>query len=117
MEKVKLDELQLKIMKVLWQLGTATVVQIREALEKAYAVTTIGTILTRLKKRHIVDYEKQGRQYVYRPLISEDAVQDSMVDTLVDQLFEGNSSNLVNHLLKKSEFDATELEELRSLII
>lgn len=116
MKKVKLDELQLKIMRVLWQKDEATVVQIREALHRNYAVTTIGTILTRLKKRNIVDYKKHGRQYVYRPLITEDTVQSSMVNTLVEQLFEGNSSNLVNHLLKQSEFDATQLEELRSLI-
>lgn len=116
MEKVKLDELQLKIMRVLWQEEEATVVQIREALHRVYAVTTIGTILTRLKKRNIVDYKKNGRQYVYSPMITEDTVQSSMVNTLVEQLFEGSSSNLVNHLLKQSEFDATQLEALRSLI-
>ena len=118
MEKIKLDELQLKIMKVLWEKGDATVVDIKNALqsERSFAITTIGTILQRLHKRNVVSYRKQGRQYIYSPLITEADTKTSMVSNLVNQLFQGKSSVLVNHLLKDSEFKANELEALKALI-
>lgn len=118
MNPIKLDDLQLKVMKVLWQKGEATVVEIQEALKKNrdFALTTIATVLKRLHKKEIVDYRKAGRQFIYFPLISEKQTQNSMAGNLVDQLFEGKSSVLVNHLLEAGEFDAQELEALRKLI-
>ena len=118
MEMIKLDELQLKIMKVLWDFGEASVSQIQEALkeEREFAITTIGTILQRLHKKEIVAYRKEGRQYIYRPLISKKETQTSMASNLIDQLFKGKSSVLVNHLLESSEFEAEELERLKALI-
>ena len=116
MKKVKLDELQFKVMKVLWQQVEATVVQIRTALNDEYAITTIGTILQRLHKKEAVDFHKNGRQYVYRALITEEDTKRSMVNNLVDKLFQGKSSVLVNHLIQASEFENNELEQLRHLI-
>ena len=118
MEKIKLDELQLKVMKALWQLEEASVTQVLDLLsaEREFALTTISTILQRLHKRNMVDFRKEGRQYIYRPLISEKETQTSMTNNLIDKLFSGQSSVLVNHLLESSEFDPEELEQLKQLI-
>ncbi len=118
MEKIKLDELQLKIMKVLWDRNEASVGDIQEVLqtERKFAITTISTVLQRLYKRGVVTYSKKGRQYIYRALISERETQTSMTSNLVDQLFDGKSSVLVNHLLEASEFEADELEQLKKMI-
>lgn len=118
MEKIKLDELQLKIMKVLWERGEASAYHIQEDLkqERAYAVTTITTVLKRLYDKDIVDFHKESRQYIYKALISEKETQSSMTSSLVDQLFDGKSSVLVNHLLEEDTFEAAELERLKKLI-
>lgn len=118
MEKIKLTDLELKIIKVLWDLGKASVYQIQEALkaEREFAVTTISTILKRLKDKDAVDFHKEGRQYIYKALISEKETQASMANSLVDQLFDGKSSVLVNHLLEEDAFEAEELERLKKLI-
>lgn len=118
MEKIKLDELQLKIMKALWGLGEASVSQIQAFLkvERTFAITTISTVLQRLYKKEIVDFHKKGRQYIYKALISEKETQASMANNLVDQLFDGKSSILVNHLLEADAFETEELERLKKLI-
>ena len=118
MEKIKLDELQLKIMKVLWSLEKASVNQIQETLkvEREFAVTTINTVLQRLYKKGIVNFHKEGRQYIYKPMISEKETQTSMATNLVEQLFDGKSSVLVNHLLEENAFQAEELERLKKMI-
>ena len=119
MEKIKLDELQLKIMKVLWALGEASVSKIQEALkpEREFAITTINTVLQRLYKKEIVDFHKEGRQYIYKPLISEKDTKTSMATNLVEQMFGGKSSVLVNHLLEENAFKADELEQLKKMIV
>lgn len=117
-KKIKLDDLQIAIMKVLWSRGEATVVQVKDALmeERELAATTIGTMLSRLEKKGVVDHRAEGRLYIYRPLITEGETKKSMVSILINQLFQGESSGLVNHLIKESEFDKDELQKLKELI-
>ncbi len=120
MEKIKLDDLQLKIMKVLWKNGELGVSQVQDHLkqneDREFAITTINTILQRLYKKGIVNYRKAGRQYIYRAEVSEKETQTSMTSSLIDKLFKGKSSVLVNHLLESSEFEAGELERLKQMI-
>ena len=118
MEKIKLTDLELKIIKVLWEKGEASVYQIQESLkvEREFAITTISTVLKRLKDKDAVVSHKEGRQYIYKTLISEKETQSSMTNNLVNQLFEGKSSVLVNHLLEADAFEAEELERLKKLI-
>jgi predicted transcriptional regulator len=119
MKKIKLDDLQIAIMKVLWELKEATVVQVKDALkeeDRELAPTTIGTILSRLEKKGVVKHRSEGRLYIYRPIITEEETKSSMVSILINQLFQGDSTSLVNHLLKESEFDKDELQKLKELI-
>ncbi len=118
MEKIKLDDLQLKIMKILWELEEASVGQIQESLkaERSFAITTISTVLQRLHKRAIVTYRKEGRQYIYKANITEKETQNSMTNSLVEKLFDGKSSVLVNHLLEEDAFGIDELDQLKKMI-
>ena len=118
MQKIKLDELQIAVMQVLWQLKEATVTQVQEALKekKDLAITTIGTILSRLEKKGAVKHRAEGKKYIYEPLVTEEETRSTMLSGLINQMFQGKTSSLVNHLLKESEFDETEIEELKKLI-
>ena len=120
MEKLKLDDLQLKIMQVLWREGEVGVSGIQEQLkakeDRELAITTLNTVLQRLYKRGIVNYRKEGRQYIYRAEVTEKETQSSMASSLIDKLFKGKSSVLVNHLLESSAFDQDELEDLKKKI-
>lgn len=113
-----LGELQLAIMRVLWDEGEATVARVVEALppDKRRAPTTIATMLTKLEKRGVVDHRAEGRQFVYRPLVEEAVVTRSMVSDLTERLFAGDAGALVSHLLREAEIHEPELDRLRRLI-
>ncbi|HXU46323.1 MAG TPA: BlaI/MecI/CopY family transcriptional regulator [Thermoanaerobaculia bacterium] len=114
----KLGDLQLAILRVLWARGEATVSEVHEALEdeRGLAPTTIATMLTKMEKKGVVEHRSEGRRFVYLPQVSEGEVQRSMVATLTSQLFQGDVSALVNHLLFEHPISARELGELRGLI-
>jgi BlaI family transcriptional regulator, penicillinase repressor len=113
-----LGDLQLAIMRVLWSRGEATVAEVHETLEpeRGLALTTIATMLTKMEKKGVVGHRAEGRRFVFRPLVSEDQVRRSMVADLTSQLFRGDVTALVNHLLSEHEIDARELAHLRKLI-
>lgn len=113
-----LGDLQLAIMRVLWNRDQATVAEVHEALEpeRGLALTTIATMLTKMEKKGVVDHHAEGRRFIYRPLVSESQVRRSMVADLTSQLFRGDVTALVNHLLSEHEIDDRELTQLRELI-
>lgn len=114
----KLSDLQVAIMRVLWDLGEATVAQVHSALhaDRGLAVTTVATLLSRLEKRGLLTHRSEGRQFVYRPLVTEAEVRSSMVDELTDLLFEGNVAGLVDHLISGDDVGSADLARLKSLI-
>lgn len=117
--KHHLGKLQHAIMRVLWSEGRASVARVREVLAEegdGRAPTTIATMLSKMEKKGVVDHELEGRQYVYRPLVSETAVHRTMVAELTERLFDGDVTALVSHLLEEQQIDADELAELRRLI-
>jgi BlaI family transcriptional regulator, penicillinase repressor len=117
-ESHKLGDLQHSILRVLWEKKEATVVEVLDALsnERDRALTTIATMLTKMEKRKLVAHRSEGRQFVYRALVSESQVRRSMIAELSSKLFGGDVTALVSHLLQEHEIDAGEVDRLRTLI-
>ncbi len=111
----ELGELQLALMRVLWERGEATVAEVHAALGSR-ALTTIATMLTKMERKGVVEHRLEGRQFVYRPTVSEAVVMKTMVASLTERLFSGDVTALVNHLLTEQEIDLDELERLKALI-
>ncbi|WMW81415.1 BlaI/MecI/CopY family transcriptional regulator [Undibacterium cyanobacteriorum] len=118
LNNVSLSDLQLAIMRALWQKPNSTTTEVVEAVRESrpLAHTTIATLLTRLEKRGLVEVKRDGRQLCYRALLSESQVKRSMVSDLVSSLFMGNPSALLSHLVKEQEIDETELEAIRTML-
>ena len=114
----QLSELQMAVMRILWNGGEATAAQVHELMQKdrALAFTTVATVLSRLEKRGLVSHRTEGRKYIYRPEVAEKDVRRSMVTDIVDRLFKGDASALVNHLLTENEIDADDLEKVKAFI-
>ena len=114
----QLGDLQLAIMRVLWELGEATVATVHASLmeERGLALTTIATMLTKMEKKGVVEHRAAGRQYIYAPTVSESEVQVSMVSELTSRLFAGDPAALVNHLLTAQEIDPKELERISRML-
>ena len=113
-----LTDLQFAIMRILWERAEATVLDVQNALrpERDLAQTTIATLLSRLEKRGVVEHRLDGRQFVYRPLVTEQDVRRSMVSELTTLLFNGSSAALMTHLLRSREIAPGDLDRVKRMI-
>lgn len=117
-QPLRLGDLQVAILRVLWDEGEATVARVTEAIAgKRRAPTTIATMLSKLERRGIVAHRVDGRQFVYSARVSEQEVTRTMVADLTQRLFEGDVSALVSHLIRSEEIDRDELVRLRAMIV
>jgi len=114
-QDVALSDLQIAVVRVLWLRGETSVADVAKVLaeERGLKHTTVATLLTRLERRGVVGQRREGRQLMYRALVSESQVRRSMVGGLIGILFGGDSRELVAHLLRESEIEPGDLERLR----
>src|SRR5262245_33850670 len=114
----RLGDLQLKIMKVLWEREDATVSTVLEALSKEtdLAYTTIATMLRKMEARGLVTHRVEGRSFVYRAKVAAEEVTGSMANHLLERLFAGSLPEMVSHLLTTREVSRAELAKLERLI-
>ena len=116
-----LTELQLAIMKLLWERPEAGVQDLHEALlrERRIAQSTVATLLSRMEKRGLVARRAEGRQHLYRATVDEAQVRRSVVAdfaSLAGRLFEGDVATMVSHLLTARDVEAEDLERIRAVV-
>src|SRR5205807_8633623 len=117
----QLTELQLAILRVLWDRGEATVQDIWEALhaDRGLAQTTVATMLSRLERRGVVTRRAppQSRQYHYRAAVTEREVQHAMVGVLTERLLDGDVTALVQHLLTGEDVSPGHVANIVAMIV
>jgi predicted transcriptional regulator len=117
-ESHQLTDLQVAVMRVLWDRGEATVAEIWEALrpERGLAQTTVATLLSRLEKRGVVAHRSRSRQFLYQPTVTESEVRRVMVRELTDRLFDGDVAALMSHLLTGRAISPGDLAKVKELV-
>jgi len=85
--------LELECLKALWRIGHGTVKDVRGIVteNRNLAYTTVMTVLDRLVKRGRVERRKQGRSFLYTPLVGKQELRRLAVQTLIDSFFDGTA--------------------------
>lgn len=116
-ELYDLTDLQLDVMRVLWQRERAAAADVVDALrpDRILAHTTVATLLARLEKRGVVTHTVKGRVYIYEPTITEHQVRGSMLSR-VAAAFRGDVPALINQLLSDQQLNEKEIARVRKLV-
>lgn len=112
-------DFELEILKVLWKSAPRTVRDIRDELAKSgrdSAHTSVITILNIMVEKGYLDKKKDGKSYLFWPIVEEDNVSQKMLGDMVARVFDGSARNLMLNLIDGEEIEEAELLELRKLI-
>jgi predicted transcriptional regulator len=112
-----LTEVELELMDVLWDRGQATVAEIVEALpEERLAYSSVLTMMRILEQKGYVTHEKEGRAFIYRPLVDRQQAQKSVIGYLLRRFFDNSPELLVVNLLEHEEVGPEEVIRLKRMI-
>ena len=107
---------ELDVMSVLWDVGPATVAEVRERIADDLAYTTVLTVLRTLEQKGYVGHTGEGRAHRYRPLVQRAAAGRSAVRRLVEKVFDGSPELLLTQLVSDKNLSDEELRRLRKLL-
>ena len=113
----RLTALQLAVMQVLWSRDEASVTDVQSAMMgRRLALTTVATMLVRLEQRGLVSHRAEGRQYIYRSLVSPVEVRETVTRELLRNLFDGDVTAFVTQLLDSRKLTREEVADLQRLV-
>jgi len=116
MDELVLGNRELDVMRVLWDLGSGTVTDVRERLPVDLAYTTVLTILRNLEEKSYVSRVAEGRAHRYSPRVGRLAARRSAIARVVDTLFHGAPEELIAHMVEDRTLTARDVRRLRALI-
>jgi len=105
-------------MEVLWRKGPSTVSAVVEAVETEtpLAYSTVLTTLRILENKGYVRHKKEGRAFVYRPVVPRRKAQESALKHLLRRFFEDSPELLMLNLLERKQITPEQLKRLRDRI-
>jgi BlaI family transcriptional regulator, penicillinase repressor len=114
---IRLGKLELQILNVVWEKGKATVHDVKETLGKGRkpAYTTILAMMRKMDAKGYLAHDVEGRTFVYRPAVSQKDVRHSVLGDILDRLFEGSPTLLINSLVEQKGITETDLKQIKKL--
>jgi BlaI family penicillinase repressor len=107
------------VMEVLWRYSTSapteTVVAALEG-EQRWQEATIKTLLNRLLKKKVIRAQKDGRRFLYSPVVMRDQWVLNVSKGLLDRLFAGRIAPLAAHFSRHGKLTKRDVAELKRLI-
>lgn len=106
------------VMREFWARGETNSAEVIAALGKTqhWKPPTIMTLITRLVKKGALGFERQGREYRYRPLVDEAHCAHAVSKSLVDRVFGGRIAPMLACFLDKQKLSKKDIAELRELL-
>jgi predicted transcriptional regulator len=112
-----LTEAELRLMEVLWRLGSATVAEVTAALPPPpIAYNSVLTTMRILEQKGYVKHEEAGRAFVYSPLVAREDAAQNAVGHLLSRFFDNSAGSLALRLIENERPSNDELSRLRALI-
>lgn len=111
-------EVEIQILRILWDLGPSPVREIHKRLEAAKGTnysTTVKMLAVMLQKG-LVKRDEKAQPYVYRPTITRAKTGKQMLDALIEKVYDGSAMSLVLQALSSGEATKAELDEVRRLL-
>ena len=114
---IQISEAESRVMQVLWESSPRSADDVIAALaDTGWAEATIKTLLNRLLNKGAVEAGKDGRRYLYSPLIQRDAWMLEESSSLLERLFDGKVAPLVAHFSQHRKLSKSDVAELRQLL-
>ncbi len=116
MSDVSFTERELDVMAVLWELGSATVPEVKSRIRDDLAYTTVQSVLRTLEAKGYVAHDEEGRFHKYHPLVEREQAGRSGIRRLLETVFAGSPELLVTQLVSEGTLTEAQVQRLRRLL-
>ena len=113
----RVSESEKWVMEVLWQESPLSSDQVVERLAtQDWNEKTVKTFLNRLVKKNALAYTRDGRRYLYHPIMQREEFLREESEGFLNKIFKGDMRELLATFVDNKQLSAQELDYLRGLL-
>lgn len=115
---MKISAAESLVMEALWRQSPLSAEEIVAAVgpDQNWSDKTVKTLLNRLLTKKAIAAERDGRRYLYSPIVERSAYVQDESRGLIDRLFDGKLAPLVSHFAETNQLSPEDIAELKRLI-
>ena len=115
---MQISDAEAVVMDVLWKRSPLSAEEVVASLSSRqdWQEATVKTLLNRLLKKGAIDAEKDGRRYLYAPVLQREAWVQGESESLLDRVFGGRVAPLVAHFSEHRKLSRKDIADLRKLL-
>ena len=113
-----ISEAEYQVMKLIWDRAPVSTKEVTEILadESSWKPKTIQTLLSRLVKKGAIGYKKEGRVFVYTPLIKEEDYVEQESSSFLNKFYDGALNSMVVNFLEQDKLTENDIDELKKIL-
>ncbi len=115
----RISETEWEVMKVIWMRAPCSAGEVIEALTRrdpTWHPKTVKAFLSRLVRKKALGFKKEGRAYLYRPLVEEKECVDAASESFLERVFGGSLKPMLVHFVERKKLSDEEIRELRRVL-
>ncbi len=114
----KISDAEWVVMQVVWDQEAVTANEVVDVLDgkQDWKPKTVHTLLRRLVDKEALNYEKSGREFVFRPSISRETAEKAQSRSFISRIFAGQATPFLARFLESESFAPEEIEELKRIL-
>ena len=114
----KPTEVELELLRALWEKGSASVRELHEVVsrQRPLGYTSVLKTLQIMTEKGLVERTEAGKAHIYHAAASQEETQNQLLRDLSERLFSGSAAQLAMHALSMQPASEEEIEEIRKII-
>ena len=114
----QISEAEFQVMKIVWEHAPVSTNQVTEYLVRTtkWSPKTIQTMLKRLVQKKALTYDKEGRVFIYTPLIGQEDYVNQESRHFLQRFYNGNVVSMITAFMDMEELSQQEVDELKELL-
>jgi BlaI family transcriptional regulator, penicillinase repressor len=115
---VQPTEVEMQMLRILWELGPSPVREIHRRLEAAKGTNYSTTVkmLSVMLEKGLVKRDEDSQPHVYRPAVTRAKTGKRMLDDLIEKVYDGSAMSLVLQALSSGKATKEELDQVRRML-
>lgn len=115
---LSISDAEWEVMKVIWKKDKITANEIIDELSKNidWKANTIKTLINRLLKKGVISFQKNGKEYLYYSVASEEECVKAESETFLKKVFNGSVNSMILNFVKSEKLSEKDIEELKQIL-
>src|SRR4051812_18236987 len=108
---MRISHAESAVMEALWSTAPLAAEDISARIAQAnnWTEATVKTLINRLLNKGAIRAEKEGRRYLYSPVVTRDEYVNSESESLLSRLFQGRLAPLVSHFSEQRKLSPQDI--------